>query len=319
MNISIIWAWAFWYTLARHIGNNNTELTINLYEKIEKTAKQIQETREHPLFFAWHKLPDNIQISNNISQWLQNSDIIFIAIPAQFIQNFLTENKDNFKDWITIINCAKGIDNQSIKTIGQLTENILSNKTNNNKYNYWVLSWWMIASDIINWSHVWADLAINHWGIWKQLVDIIQNDKFDVNLVEWDILNIELHGSFKNILAIRAWYWQAKNVSYSSLGYYITVMSQELKKIIKILWWVDKLDFGQYSRSGDVIATCFWPSRNKEFGELLWQGKSLEETIEIMHKKNRHAEWHPTLKAIYKIIKDEEGFENIKKLYNICK
>ena len=315
MNISIIWAWAFWYTLARHLWKTNTQLTINLYEKIEKTAKQIQKTRKHPLFFAWHKLPDNIQVSDKISQWLKNSDIVFIAIPAQFIQNFLIENKNNFKDWTTIINCAKWIDNQTIKTISQLTENILTNTT----YHYWVLSWWMIALDLINWSHVWADLAISHWWIWKQLVDIIQNDKFDVNLVEWDILNIELHGSFKNILAIRAWYWQAKNISYSSLGYYITVMSQELKKLISLLWWVDKLDFGQYSRSGDVIATCFGPSRNKEFWELLWQWKKIDEVITIMEKENRHAEWFPTLKAIYKIIKDEEGFENIKKLYNICK
>lgn len=317
MNISIIWAWAFWYTLARHLWNNNPKLSISLYEKVETTVKQIQDTREHPLFFVWHKLPDNIKVSNKIAQWLQNSDIVFVAIPAQFIQDFLIKNKDNFKNWTTIINCAKWIDNQTIKTIWQLTENILS-KTDKT-YQYWVLSWWMIASDIINWSHIWADLAINHWGIWKQLVDIIQNDKFDINLVEWDILNIELHGSFKNILAIRAGYWQAKNISYSSLWYYITVMSQELKKIIKILWWIDKLDFWQYSWSWDVIATCFWPSRNKEFGKLLWQWKSVDETIEIMHKENRHAEWYPTLKAIYKIIKNEEWFENIKTLYNICK
>ncbi len=320
MHISVIWAWAFWYTLARHLGNNNPKLTIHLYEKTLETVQYIQKTKTHPLFFKWHKLPDNTQISDQIAKGLQNSDIVFIAIPAQFIQDFLIKNQNNFKDWITIINCAKWIDNQSIKTIWQLTQHILdtNDKSKNKTYHYWVLSWWMIASDIINWSHVWADLAINHWWIWKQLVDIIQNDKFDINLVEWDILNIELHGSFKNILAIRAWYWQAQNISYSSLWYYITTMSQELQKIIKILWWIDKLEFGQYSRSGDVIATCFWPSRNREFWELLWQWKTVNQTIDIMQKENRHAEWYQTLKAIYKIIKNEEWFENIKKLHNLC-
>jgi glycerol-3-phosphate dehydrogenase (NAD(P)+) len=319
MNISIIWAWAFWYALAQHLWNNNTQLKINLYDIDKNIINKINKNKEHPHFFPWHKLPNNIKISDKISQWLQNSEIVFIAIPAQFIQDFLLENKNNFKHWITIINCAKWIDNKTIKTIGQLTENILSQNSNKIIYNYWVLSWWMIASDIINWSHIWADLAINHWGIWKQLVDMIQTDKFDINLVEWDILNIELHWSFKHILAVRAGYWQTKNVSYSSLWYYITVMSQELKQVIKILWWVDKLDAWQYSWIWDVIATCFGPSRNKEFWELIWQWKNIDTVIDIMQEKNRHAEGYPTLKAIYKIIKDEEWFENIKQLYSICK
>lgn len=315
MNISIIWAGAFWYTLARHLWNNNSKTTINLYEKNEETTKYIQTNREHPIFFKWHKIPENINISNDISAWLKSTDILFIAIPVQFIQDFFTTNIDNFKDWITIINCAKWIDNINIKTVSQIIKNTLKDR----QYNYGMISGWMIASDFINWDKIWADLAINHWGLWKQIVDLIQNDQLDINLIEENIINIELNSALKNILAIRTWYWQSQNISYSSLWYYVTHMSQEFKKIIKIFWWEQKFDLWEYSCGWDVITTCFWPSRNREFGKLLWKWNSIDQIIDTMQKENRHAEWYYTLKAIYKIIKNEEWFENIKKLHNLCK
>lgn len=315
MKTSIIWAWAFGYALAKHIWNNNPELTINLFEKNEKTTKHIQTNREHPVFFKWYKIPNNINTSSDISQWLTDTDILFLAIPTQFIQDFFNTHKEKLKDWVTIINCAKWIDNINIKTVSSIIKTTIKDK----KYNYGMMSGWMIAKDFINWDKVCADLAIDHRGIWKQIVDLLHNDQLDINLIEWNILNIELNSALKNILAIRVGYRQSQNISYSSLWYYITHMSQEFKKLIQLLWWESKFDLWEYSCGWDVITTCFWPSRNREFGELLWKWHSVDQITNIMQKENRHAEWYFTLQAIYKIIKNEEWFENIKKLHDLCK
>ena len=132
-----------------------------------------------------------------------------------------------------------------------------------------------------------------------------------------DILNIELYWSLKNIMAIMVWYYEWKWNCKSTIWYYIVEFYSEMKEIIKLYWGSWNLDFSYYSLWWDIVATCFWNSRNKYFWKLLWEGKNIENILDILKKENKHAEWYETLKAVYWIIKDKEWFEISKKMYSL--
>lgn len=74
-----------------------------------------------------------------------------------------------------------------------------------------------------------------------------------------------------------------------------------------------QIDFTDYALSGDLIATCFGASRNRLLGNMLGQGKNINEALEILKSQNKIAEWYETLKWVYKLIQWKEGFEEINK------
>jgi len=314
MKIITLWLWAFGFAINKLLWENNPNNKFYAYEINKTIFDLINQNREHPFFFPWYKLPENIELIDNYDSIIWEIDLLIIAIPTQFISSSIEWFKDKIKSWITILNLSKWIDISS----NNLVSKLFSERLNWLNFNYWVLSWWMISSELVEWKFLWADLWINDFKIWEKIKSLLENNNFRIELRK-DILNIELYWSFKNIMAIMVgyyewiWYWSssiwAKLVEYYS----------EVSKIIGLYWWNKELDFSYYSLGWDIIATCFWNSRNRYLWKLLWSWKYIKEALEILKSENKHSEWYETLKVVYAFIKDKPWFEITKFLYSLIK
>lgn len=314
MNTLILWLWAFWYAIWNHLWNNNKNKKFFAYEKNIGIVNSIRETNEHPYFFKWYKKPSNIIIIDNYDEYINDIDLLIIAIPAQYINSTIVEIKNKLKNWVTILNLAKGIDIKNNNSIS----NMISSNLKWLNYNYWVLSWWMIASELIEWKILWADLWIINRKIWLELKLLLENDNLKINLTE-NLLNIELYWSLKNIAAILTWYYEWKWENFSTIWFYLTNFLNEFREIVVLYWWSPELNLWNYSFTWDLVATCFWNSRNRYFWQLLWKWNNINEVLNIMKSENKHAEWYETLKAVYLKIEDKNWFKIIKQLYNLVK
>jgi glycerol-3-phosphate dehydrogenase len=148
------------------------------------------------------------------------------------------------------------------------------------------------------------------------LKNLFESKNMSINISS-DIKNIELYWSLKNIMAILSGYYTWKWYSLSTLWKYLSEFYNELKDIIWELWWNKNLNFWDYSLGWDIIATCFWNSRNREFWELLWKGLSLDQAIGKMKEEKKYVEGYEMLKTLYKRIEDKPWFGITKKLYKI--
>ncbi len=314
MKILTLWLWAFWFAINKLLWENNPEITFFAYEKSEEISKKVSISREHPYFFKWNLLPDNIEVINNYDDIISEVDLLILAIPAQYISLVIENIKSNLKNWLVILNLAKGIDVSANAPISR----IIQEKLVNNNYIYSILSWWMIASELVEWKMLWADLWIADSKIWNSIKLLFKNYYLDIKLRE-DIINIELYWSLKNIVAIYTWYYEWLWYDASSVWFKFTWMYEEIKKIMPIYWWNENIDFSYYSLWWDLIATCFWWSRNRYFWQLLWEWKTVDEALEILKSEKKHAEWYETLKAVYEKIKEKDWFKNIKFLYSLMK
>jgi glycerol-3-phosphate dehydrogenase len=218
------------------------------------------------------------------------------------------------KVWVTILNLAKWIDIRNNLTISQL----IKKEFRDFEYNYAILSWWMIAEEVVKWKKIWADLACTNSEILEEIKNLFINDYFKINIRK-EILNIELYWSLKNILAIITGYYEWQWEAASTIWYYINEFYNEMKDIIYIYGWSKNLDFSYYSLGWDIIATCFWNSRNRYFWRLLWKWKNVKEVLEILKSEKKHAEWYETFKAVYDKIWDREGFQLLRDFYEIIK
>ena len=314
MKVLTLWLGAFGFAINKLLWENNYNMTFYCLELKKDVCNNISKTREHPYFFAWYKLPNNIQIINNYDDIIWEIDLLILAIPAQCIEDAIRWLQKKLKTWVIILNLAKWIDILNNMTISQL----IKKEFWNFDYNYAILSWWMIAQEVVESKKIWADLACNNKEISKKIKKLFENNDFKIILRD-EILNIELYWSLKNIMAILTWYYEWKWENASTIWYYINEFYNEMKEIIWIYWWNKNIDFSYYSLGWDIIATCFWNSRNRYFLRLLWEWKDANEVLKILKSENKHAEWYETFKAVYDKIWDRKGFELLRDFYEIIK
>lgn len=312
MKILTLWLWSFWFAINKLLAENNPKNNFYFYWRNKDLVSSIKKTREHPDFFKWYKLPENIEVINNYDDIISDVDLLILAIPAQNIWFVIEQIVDKLKPGIKILNLAKWIDIKNNQTIFWLLNNIFLSKD----FDYAILSWWMLAIDVVKSQNIWADLWVSDLKLWNEIKSLLSNKNFDIKISQ-NILNIELYWCFKNIMAIIIWYYEELWEWKSSIWKYFVDYLNECKQIISIYWWTDDLDFCYYSLGWDMIASCFGNSRNRYLWKLLWQGKKIDEALDILNRENKHSEWYETIKAVYEKIKYEDGFEITKMFYKI--
>jgi glycerol-3-phosphate dehydrogenase (NAD(P)+) len=310
-NILILWLGAFGYAVACYLGRNNPEMNFYAAEKNPEIFQKIQETRKHPYFFKDIQLPDNIELVENADMYplLQKIDIIISVIPCQFVASAFSEMKDYLTSWVIIVNLAKGINNQTFKTSSETLAEIFWDK----KYSYAYLAGGMIAEELVAWNQLGADIVTEDTEAWNILKELFHSDTLDINLKIWNPKNTELAAALKNIVALILGYYEWQWAWASTLGYYFAKLTCEMNKLIELLGNSEKVDFSDYAFSGDLIATCFWNSRNRLLGNMLGKWMSIEEALAELKAQKKIAEGYETLKWIKSLIEWNEGFEEIQK------
>lgn len=315
MNILTLWVWAFGFAILKHLWENNPKLKLYAYEKDKRVRSYLKEHRSHPIFHKGYSLPSNIKILDTYEKEISRMDVLIIALPVQCIREAIESCAWNIPSRITIVNLSKGIDIQANKTVSQLLSDILKRKS----FHYCVFSWGVFGSELVAWRPLWADLWTTNRKAGNEIKKLFHSSYLEIELKD-DYVNIELYGSFKNILAIIVWYYQSQGEGLSSISYRIFLFMKEVKELIRIYDWdIQNFDFASYSLWGDLITTCFWDSRNRYLGNLLWSWKSIKDALAILKSENKHAEWYETIHAVYKKVQNKGWFEMIKLFYDILK
>lgn len=306
-NILILWLWAFGFAVAKHLWENNPEMTIFASEINSEIYTSIVETRMHPYFFEGVKLPENIQLIASTNDFLPEVDIIISIIPCQFVWWAFSSMKDTLKSGVTILNLSKWIDNTSMQTVSEKLWEVLEWV----QYTYAYLAGGMIAQELVERSILGADIVCEDFDTGSDLQKLFLSDALDINLKIGLTKNTELYAALKNIIALILWYYEWKWVGASTQWYYFSKLLDEMKWVIELLWGNKEIDFTDYALSWDLIATCFWNSRNRLLWNMLWSWKTIEESLWELKLQNKIAEWYETLKWVYHLTEGKAGFEEI--------
>lgn len=312
MKTLVVWVWAFWFAILKHLSSLNKNKTFFAVEKDELTLKTLLEKRENPYFYNWVKLWENIEFFSSENFDYSSFDLIIVAIPAQFVWGFLDWIKSNLKPGVTFLNLAKWIDNKNIETIWE----IFDKKLVNFDFKYASLSGWMIALELVEEKILWATISSKNTEVLEYLKDIFNWNNLEISLSN-DVKNSELSGSIKNIISLYIWYLEAKWNNMSSIWYYLSKIFKEIPILFVQLWWEEKIKFEEFYFIWDIIATCFGDSRNKYFWKLVWSWISPIEAKQKLALEKKHAEWYETLIWIQNIIKNNKNLVEFNKIISI--
>lgn len=276
MNISVIGAGSWGTTLAILLHYNGHKVTLWEYNK--EFAFNLTSSRENQVFLPGIKIPDEIIISNNLSEACTHQHMIVIAVPSQFIRSVIRQMKDfNFKN-ITFVNVAKGIENNTLLRIDEVIQDELPNI---DPELFGVLSGPSHAEEVSRRIPTVLVAASKNENTARHIQGTFIASYFRV-YSSTDIVGVELGGALKNIIAIGAGICDGAGFGDNTKAAIITRGLYEISRL-GITLGAKKETFSGLSGMGDLIVTCNSKhSRNRFVGQELGKGLKLKDILANM-------------------------------------
>ncbi len=304
MNITIFGTGTFGFAIAKMLHKNNHKITMWTHDaksidSIKKGKKEIIEN---------YKLPDDFKLTSSYKEAMENAEIVFIIVAAQYIDEVTKNIKKYDKSSIHYSIGSKGIEQKSCKFVHEVFKNNIKNK------NISVFSGPSFAIDVINNQPIAFAIASRNKKTIKKISETLTSDTIKLRGTK-DIIGVEICGSIKNVIAIAAGILNGLGYEESTRSFLIVEAMHDIKNLIKTLGGKKKTIL-TYAGIGDLLLTCTSEkSRNYSYGILVGKGDKNKAKVYL---ENTTVEGYYTLKSIYTLLKRKKiDMPVIDLIYNI--
>lgn len=294
MNISIIGTGVYGIALAFTIAEGNHNITM------WSENKELVET-----FKSTHKLekitdkdiPKNINVTNNIAEALENTDLVILVPSAKFIRSLCIDMKKHFNTLTPVCIASKGIENTTCSFLSDIVKAELKAK------HIAVISGPTFAIDLINKEPCALSLSSSSKTAIKTISKAFKSNYLKLR-VNNDMYGTALCGSIKNVIAIAAGILEGLGYKESTRAFLITESLHDIKELLYKMECNPKTILS-FAGIGDLILTCSSPkSRNYQFGVLLGKNSTKKEIENYLN--NNTVEGYYTLLSIKELTKNRK-------------
>lgn len=253
------------------LANNGHE--VKLWSKVASEIELLRTKREHVDRLPGVKLPDNIEISDDIADACRDRDLIVFSVASPYTRATAREAKDFIKEGQLVVNVSKGIEENTLMTQSQIIEEEIP----------WisaaVLSGPSHAEEVSKGIPTTVVVGAKTFEEAAKIQDIFMSEFFRV-YTSPDIIGIELGGSLKNVIALAAGVCDGLGYGDNTKAALMTRGIAEMSRLGEAMGGKAET-FSGLSGIGDLIVTCTSRhSRNRNAGYLIGQGKTMEEAMD---------------------------------------
>jgi glycerol-3-phosphate dehydrogenase (NAD(P)+) len=262
---------------------------VTLWGAFKNYTKIMAKSRINTKFLPGLIIPKEIKITADIKSALKDTDIIVWAVPSQYTREVLKKIKSDFSKKSIFVSVTKGIEIDSLKRISEIIYAQLG------PVKLAVLSGPTIAQEVAKGIPTTAVVASANKDVRKKIQAVFNTDKFRV-YTNADLIGVELGGSLKNVIAIACGVADGLGFGTNTKAAILTRGLAEIARL-GIAMGAKLKTFSGISGLGDLVTTCIsQQSRNRKVGELIGEGKTLQE---ISSHMQMIAEGVPTAKSAY--------------------
>lgn len=269
--VGILGAGSWGTALSLLLYKNGHEVTIWSIDKAE--VEMLQKEREHKSKLPGVRLPEAIEITNNIEEGMKDKDFLVLAVPSVFTRSTARSMKPYIKSGQIIVNVAKGIEETTLMTLSEQIEEELP------EADVAVLSGPSHAEEVGKGLPTTCVVGATTKETAEFLQSAFMSDTFRV-YISPDILGIEIGGSLKNVIALAAGIADGLGYGDNTKAALITRGIAEITRLgVKMGGKAES--FSGLTGIGDLIVTCASVhSRNRRAGVLIGQGKTMQEAMD---------------------------------------
>jgi glycerol-3-phosphate dehydrogenase (NAD(P)+) len=318
--IAVLGAGSWGTTLALLLSDEND---IFLWEFLENEAEILIKDRENKKFLPGLKFPDNLTVTNELQEAVNDAFLIVFAMPSFALRPICEKVKWYITKDQLLVTVIKGIEDNTFYRMSEIIDKVIPNKKG-----VVALSGPTHAEEVSKKIPTAIVAACEDLKLANEVQKIFLRDYFRVYTNE-DIIGVELGGATKNIIAIIAGISDGIGFGDNTKAAILTRGLAEMIRLGKKANANEKT-FSGLAGIGDLFVTCSSRhSRNRFVGEQLGKGRDIDEIISSMSMvaegvKNCKSIYFysqslgvemPLTSELYKIIYEKSSFkESIKNL-----
>ena len=246
-----------------------------LWSAFADYVTQMKERRENFKFLPNVPLPASLQISSDLSEALQFSEIIVLAIPTQFLRGVLQKVRPLVRGKKIYISVAKGIEKQTCMRPSQIVYAELGDVP------LVILSGPSHAEEVSRGIPTLVVAASKQAEYATKVQDVFR-DKFFRVYVQQDPIGVELGGALKNVVAVAAGVCDGLGFGDNTKSGLLTRGLFEMSRL-GVKMGANPTTFFGLSGAGDLMTTCFSNhGRNLFVGRELGKGRKIKDIVENM-------------------------------------
>ena len=276
MRIGAIGAGSWGTTLANLLADNGH--TVDLWVREEDVFEQIKEKRINETFLPGMKLVESLNPVRTFEEALKDKDIIMMVVPSHVYRIVLEQLKPFLKPGMKFVSATKGIENNTLKVMSQVAEEILDPEYTKD---FACLAGPSFAREVVVKQPTAVTIASKDLSYAEKLQNIFSNDLFRVYVSD-DLMGVQLCGALKNVIAIAAGASDGLGFGLNARAALITRGLAEITRL-GVKMGANPMTFAGLSGVGDLVLTCTGDlSRNRTLGLKIGKGMSLDEITKGM-------------------------------------
>ena len=287
VNISLLGCGTWGSALAQVVAENGHRVTAWHYKKGVLDIRAL--SRKHPRLkgLIFH---DNIHFEHDLAASLTKAQCIIVAVPSHTVRKIMAQSKPFIPKKAVIVNVAKGIENDTLKTMSEVIAISLNHDMNKIVSLYGPSH----AEEVVaNYPTTLVSASSSEKSA-SYVQKIFSSDTLRVYR-NHDIRGVELGGSLKNVIAIAAGICDGIGFGDNTKAALLTRGIYEITQLGIAMGAIAET-FSGLSGVGDLIVTCYSRhSRNRFVGEEIGKGKPLDL---ILDKMEMVAEGVKTTKSV---------------------
>jgi glycerol-3-phosphate dehydrogenase (NAD(P)+) len=276
-HIGVIGAGAWGTTLAKHLAQKGLPIQLWAYER--EVVDAINATHENSQFLPGVNLPPVLKATSSLVQATEGCESIVFAVPSHVARPVLQQLAPVLPDGVPIISATKGIEEDTLKLITQVMEDVFPPAWHQSLM---VLSGPSFATEVSQGQPTALCLAGKDTVVVSRFQSVLMSPTLRV-YADHDMVGVQLGGALKNVMALAAGVVDGLGLGHNTRAALIT---RGLAEIVRLgaAMGADPRTFYGLSGVGDLVLTCTGVlSRNHMVGVRLGQGERLEAILSGMH------------------------------------
>jgi len=270
-DIGVVGAGGWGTALAKILADRGERVTLWCHGA--DSFRQMVETRENRAYLAGISLPAELTVTQSLGETVSNKRLVICAVPSHVVREVFSRAMDDLAQTTMILCGTKGLEEGSLKTMGELFVDLLGA---GRKKNLAFLSGPTFALEVAKMLPAAVTVAAADESIAKSIQQILSTQNFRV-YTSADVIGVQIGGVVKNVIAIAAGISDGLSLGHNARAALITRGLAEMTRLA-VRMKADPLTLAGLPGLGDLILTCTGDlSRNRAVGLQIARGRSLHE------------------------------------------
>ncbi|MBV9100955.1 MAG: NAD(P)-dependent glycerol-3-phosphate dehydrogenase [Candidatus Dormibacteraeota bacterium] len=274
VRIAVVGAGSWGMALAQALARDG-DREVSLWARHQDLAAEIARTRHNPRYLSDMELDASVEVTADPAACVHGCGIVVLAVPTHGMRDVATLVAPHLQRDCVIVSGAKGFEERTSLTMSGVLADVLGSGWDGA---ITALSGPNIAVEVARGLPA-ASVVAGESHAAERVRDACSSSSFRVYSTA-DRVGVEYGGALKNVLAIAVGACDGMGVGDNGKAAILTRGIAEIARL-GVRRGANVMTFAGLAGLGDCVVTCTSPhSRNRQLGEAIGRGASLEEAMQ---------------------------------------